>query len=370
MRHRPKGDWRIAPLAGILGLILVSVVHAQDQATPQAAAANVPWPNPATSPAEMLSLDQIEHSLMLDAVNARDRAVVIGDRGHILVSESRSEWRQVPVPTRVMLTAVSAVDNKLWAVGHDQVVVYSNDGGLTWTLQHHDEEAEGPLLDVIFLDDQRGFAIGAYGQFLATSDSGANWLVEHIGDRVRGGAAAAKDDQDEADAMESVDDSGLASTDMGMDEGDPHLNAIVRNGQGLLIVGETGATYRSIDEGATWTKGSLPYEGSMFGAVALDGGSIIAFGLRGNAFSTADLGLTWQPLETGTEASLLGGSAVPGNRAVLVGASGTVLLLPAGSNQMRGYTFSDGGVMSSVLPLGETDFLTVGENGIATYQPN
>ncbi|MGE4069622.1 MAG: YCF48-related protein [Lysobacterales bacterium] len=365
MRHRQQKGRQATPLAGILGLLMVSAVNAQDVATTAATTASTAWPDPATSPAQMLSLEQIERSLLLDATNSRDRAVVVGDRGHILVSESRSEWRQVASPTRSMLTAVTAVGNKLWAVGHDQVVIYSSDGGLTWTLQHHDITAEGPLLDVLFLDEERGYAIGAYGQFLSTTDSGANWTVELISDRVASGAPA-----DQADNLEIDPDSGLASSDMGTDEGDPHLNAIVQNPLGLLIVGETGSAYRSTDEGLSWVRETLPYEGSMFGAVALDNGTILAFGLRGNAFATGDLGRTWRQLQTGTEASLLGGAAVSGSRAVLVGASGTVLLLPAGSDQMRGYTFSDGGVMSGVLPLGETDFLTVGENGVATYQPN
>lgn len=365
MRHHISSGRRLMPMVSIIGLFIASASCAQDVST-ETTAAKVPWPNPATSPAEMLSLARIEESLLLDATDSSDRAIVVGDRGHILVSESRSEWRQVPSPTRVMLTAVSAVNNKVWAVGHDQVVIYSSDGGLTWTLQHHDDQAEGPLLDVLFLDDQRGFAVGAYGQFLATVDSGATWSVQSISDRIAVGTA-----QDGAPVATSDDDeSDLASTDMGMDDGDPHLNAIVKSKDGLLIVGERGSAFSSEDEGETWARQSLPYEGSMFGAVALDGGSIIAFGLRGNAFSSSDLGRSWNRLETGTEDSLLGGSAVPGNRAILVGASGTVLLLPAGSDQMRGYTFSDGGVMSAVLPLGETNFLTVGENGIATYQPN
>ena len=368
-QHRHLVDWRRWPVVPLLLLAMAGAANAQDEAAPPASASN--WPDPSSSPAEILDVARIQKSLLLDAANARDRAVVVGDRGHILVSESRSEWRQVPVPTRSMLTAVHAVDNKLWAVGHDQVIVYSSDGGLTWTLQHHDVMAEGPLLDVLFLDAEHGYAIGAYGQFLSTTDSGASWTVQTISDRI-GAAAAAEPAATDESAVEdmSEDDSGLASTDMGEDEGDPHLNAIVRTSAGLLIVGEAGSTYRSTDNGASWTRSDLPYEGSMFGLVGLDNDTVVAFGLRGNAFLTTDLGQTWQRLETGTEATLLGGAAVPGARAVLVGASGSVLLLPANSLQLRGYTFSDGGVMSAVLPISESEFLTIGENGLATYQPN
>ncbi len=368
MRHRHTGDWHQLPIAILFSVAIGSAASAQDAAAPAtepAAPAASSWPDPATAPAEILEISRIQTSLMLDGTSARDRAVVVGDRGHILVSESRSEWRQVPVPTRTMLTAVTAIDNAVWAVGHDQVIVYSADGGLTWTLQNSSTTADGPLLDVLFLDGQRGIAIGAYGQFLTTSDSGASWTVELISDRVSDTPAAAADSDVPADA-----DSDLASTDMGEDEGDPHLNAIVRTSTGLLILGEAGASYRSTDDGATWTRGNLPYEGSMFGAVALDTDDVVAFGLRGNAFATRDLGLTWRRLETGTEASLLGGAPVAGGRAVIVGTSGTVLLLPAGSDQLRGYSFPDGGVMSGVLPLTDIEFLTIGENGLAPYQPN
>lgn len=364
MRHLHTSRGMGVSLA-LAALLMAGTGQAQDPAASGEVTSK--WQDPATAPAEILDINRIQRSLLLDGTNARDRAVIVGDRGHILVSESRSEWRQVPVPTRSMLTAVTAVDNTLWAVGHDQVIVYSNDGGLTWTLQHNDPVADGPLLDVLFLDAERGFAIGAYGQFLSTTDAGANWKIEVISDR----AAAVDGNSAEDVAADAMgDDSGLASTDVGEDEGDPHLNAIAQSGSGLVIVGEAGSGYRSTDAGATWERFDLPYEGSMFGAVATDDGAIIAFGLRGNAFSTRDLGRTWTALETGTEASLLGGAPVTGGRAVLVGASGTVLLAPAGSQQLRAYNFADGGVMSAVIPLSDIEFLMIGENGIAKYQPN
>lgn len=347
-------------------LACTPVVHAQDS-NPEPAAATSTWSDPATTPAEDLgNLKVLQRSLLLDVAESSDRAIVVGDRGHILVSETRSEWRQVPTPTRSMLTAVTAVGNDVWAVGHDQVIIHSKDGGSTWTLQHHDVAAEGPLLDVLFLDAQRGYAVGAYGQFLATTDAGATWNVQWISDRT----AASAEPVQEAVPEEDVEDSGLASTDMGEDEGDPHLNAIVRTPQGLLIVGEAGSGYRSTDEGASWTAFEFPYEGSLFGAVAIDDGSVVAFGLRGNALVSSDLGLSWAALDTGTEATLQGGAAVPGGRAVFVGASGAVLLKPAGETTLRLYNFAAGGVMSAVLPLTETQFLTVGENGIQTYEPS
>lgn len=304
-------------------------------------------------------------SLILDIGTSNDRAIAVGDRGHVLVSESRSDWRQVEVPTQVMLTAVTAVGNDAWAVGHDHMILHSADGGLSWEVQNSFKGSDGPLLDVLFLDEQRGFAIGAYGAFLATEDGGQSWSDEFISDRVN---RAAPTDEGDDDGMD--DASGLASTDMGDEEGDPHLNAIVGTDAGLMILAEAGSAFRSIDDGASWTRLELPYGGSMFGGLALDNGEIIAFGLRGNVYRTADLGETWTPMDSGTNASLFGGVALSGGRAVMVGAGGAVVLAPAGSNTLRLLNFQEGGGMSAVLAVSDVQFVVGGDNGIDSYSPN
>ena len=117
------------------------------------------------------------HSLLIDAVHAGDRLVVVGDRGHILLSDDQgATWRQAQVPSRQLLTAVYFVDAQHgWAVGHDAQILASRDGGATWSKQFEDLAREAPLLDVYFLDTQRGFAVGAYGALLHTEDGGQQW---------------------------------------------------------------------------------------------------------------------------------------------------------------------------------------------------
>lgn len=316
------------------------------------------------TPARMAPL--ADQSLILDFAASNDRAIAVGDRGHILVSESRSDWRQVESPTSIMLTAVSAAGNHAWAVGHDHAILHSPDGGLTWEMQHSFKGSDGPLLDVLFLDENQGIAIGAYGAYLATDDGGATWTDGFISERTVKSAAV----EDDAGDTEDWASDGLASTDMGDEMGDPHLNAIAATPEGLLIVAEAGAAFRSTNRGESWTRLEMPYAGSMFGAVALDDGSIITFGLRGNVFRTTDLGQTWESMDSGTNASLFGGVALSGGRAVMVGAGGAVVLAPAGSRTLRLLDFPDGGVMSSVLAVSDVQFVVGGENGIDTYSPN
>ncbi|HSP90628.1 MAG TPA: YCF48-related protein, partial [Vicinamibacterales bacterium] len=211
-------------------------------------------------------------SLLLDAAVRDGRVVAVGERGHILVStdEGRS-WRQADVPSRALLTAVYIHDARLgWAVGHDEVVLRTRDGGATWERVHNAPENERPLLDVWFADARNGLAVGAYGALIATRDGGDTWTrgVVH-------------------------------------GEDDFHLNQIAAAADGtLFLAGEAGRLFRSDDKGATWQPLPSPYEGSFFGLLPRTDGSLLAFGLRGHLFRSPDGGRSWTPIATGTEETL------------------------------------------------------------------
>ncbi len=326
--------------------------------------------DPAIADSEILVPKIVAKALFTDIVATDTGAIAVGERGHILKTSNYVDWVQLPVPTRSLLTNVYARGANLWAVGHEEVILHSADGGSTWERQHVKSDAFGPLLDILFIDDGHGIAVGAEGKMLTTSDAGKTWVDGEITARLSAISATPPSKQTRStESADSEDDSGLASDDIGVDETPPHLNAIVQSKAGLLIVGETGAAYRSRDAGETWTRIDFPYSGPLFGAVVLDDQSIIAYGLAGNAYLTADLGTSWSKLETNTDASLFGAVAVSGARAVLVGARGTFLTKAAGSNALKAFTFSDGGVLGGVVQRSDTEFTVVGENGILAYSP-
>jgi len=324
-------------------------------------------------------------SLMLDITDAASRGVIIGERGHILVSESRSDWRQVEgVPTRSTLTAVAAVGDKVWAVGHEGTILHSADGGLTWSVQreeHKPSDAElddpdfefdprrgAPLLDVMFVDGDRGFAIGAFSLMLHTSDGGAHWERVSV-------TGANKEETDEP-AAQGGDEWTFDESDLALEEeSDPHLNGIARDEKGLLVaVGERGAAFRSRDDGKTWERLQLPYGGSMFGVLALGPGHFLAYGLRGHVLETRDAGSSWVELDTSTELSLMGGAVVPDSQGgvVLVGANGVVLYRPDANTPLGRSTFvnqnQETPVLAAVWPIGARTFLVVGERGIGRHE--
>lgn len=365
--------------AGMLALAWTWGLQAQDEsaaAAPTAPAAD----DPSVLEAEVMP--RAASSLLLDIVDAGDRAVAVGERGHILVSETRRDgWRQIErVPTRTTLTAVTAIDKRVFAVGHDGIVLRSDDGGLTWVRKrvqlfdrdNPDPRNGAPLLDVLFTDVDNGFAVGAYATLLRTRDGGETW--DYVDVLNRGGAAAPTEAELAADAAApGLDDESwnFDAADLDLDEEtDPHLNGIARTGNGnLFVVAERGAAFRSSDGGDTWQRIQLPYEGSMFGVIGGSGDRVLCFGLRGNVYESSDLGTTWSKRDTGTELSLMGGAIGADGATVLVGGNGIVLSRSNEGDAFMASTHPDGAVLSSVLVLGPGEYTVVGETGVSFYQP-
>jgi photosystem II stability/assembly factor-like uncharacterized protein len=332
------------------------------------------WVDPATAPAQIRPLS--EKSLLLDIAKAAGHYVAVGARGNILLSDDARSWRQVEAPTRATLTAVAAADAHVWAVGHDGMILHSADSGEHWQVQRKDPwqpaDAGGdpqkgaPLLDVLFLDTQRGFAIGAYSLALQTKDGGETWTPMTVA------AAAAEDeelDEPAADKKAGHRKETFTAEELKVgQEATPHLNAIARTGSGaLFIVAERGSAFRSRDNGATWKRLQLPYDGSMFGVLGYEGDHVLAFGLRGHAFETNDLGDHWTLVDTRTELSLMGGSATSDGGAVIVGANGIVLVRANRGDRLRSLVDQSAGAIAAALPLDGGRVLLAGENGLDTF---
>ncbi len=359
---------------GMAHALPVCAQQAADEAVAEAASPDVDTAgDPSRLSVELMR--KAPNALLLAIAEGDQRAIAVGERGHVLVSESRQDWRQVAdVPTRSTLTAVAAVGNSAWAVGHDQVIIHSSDGGLTWVSQRavpfdednvDDPRNGAPLLDVLFLDQNTGFAVGAYGLMLRTEDAGANWTPVPI----TAGTEAAAASEASAGSDPESDEWTFSDEDLALDEeSDPHLNAIVQTGDGsLFVAAERGSAFRSSDKGTTWERIQLPYEGSMFGAIGYAGRRVLVFGLRGNSLESPDLGQTWKAIDTGTELSLQGGAALGNGGAVIVGNDGLVLVR-GDDGAFRRLKFEAGGVLSDVLPIGGSGQLVLaGERGVSQF---
>ena len=299
-----------------------------------------------------MQMDKASSSLLLDIAAAGDRLVAVGERGHILYSnDSGLSWVQAKVPTTAMLTRVHFISSQHgWAVGHDGNVLASIDGGISWELQRDGvtdqallnevrasrakeqvkvlrekrssaeasdrgkltsqlEQAEEalanaqldledavyapPLMDVWFANEQQGWASGAYGTLLHTSNGGRLW----------------QDWSHKVDNDEQL-----------------HLNGVTGTPDGtLFLASEWGTIFRSSTAGETWKAIDSGYEGSFFGLlVNPDTNSLFAYGLRGTVYRSTDKGQNWSEVQSRAQGSLFGAYATPDGRLTFVGAGGTV----------------------------------------------
>lgn len=337
------------------------------------ATASTPWPDPALSNAEIKP--RAARSLLLDAtVLDSGRVLAVGERGHVVWSEDHGvNWQQAQVPTRATLTAIAAQGDVVIAAGHDGVIVRSTDAGASWQRVREsvfepggfDPTAGAPVLDLLFLDEQRVLAVGAYSLLLRSDDAGSTWQQASVFD-----SATDTDALDEDDALdeepEQRGDPLLFDQDELLldDEEDPHLNAITRLDDGrLFIVAERGSAFVSDDEGATWQRRSLPYEGSMFGILALDDSRLLAYGLRGNALLSRDRGETWRTLSTGTDLSLFG-ATLGGTGVALVGSNGLLLRADRNLRVFGEQHLAGVGTLAAAVQTTDGHLLLFGEDGI------
>lgn len=280
------------------------------------------------------------HGLTLDIAQAGKRLVAVGERGHILYSDDAGRnWIQARVPTRQLLTALTFVDSQHgWAVGHDALILATQDGGATWTRQFEDRERESPLLDIWFRDRQYGLAVGAYGALLETRNGGRTWN----------------------DVSERLDnEEGL------------HLNGIAAvKPSGLVIVGETGALFRSADGGQSWERLESPYEGTLFGALGTArNDTLLIYGLRGNLYRSADFGDSWRAVSLRTVGGELafglnGGTLQADGTLVLVGHGGSILHSEDDGRSFTVYNRPDRQSLSSVADDGAGRLVLVGQGGV------
>jgi photosystem II stability/assembly factor-like uncharacterized protein len=278
-----------------------------------------------------------DQSLLLAGTATTDKLVVVGSRGHILVSQDMGgNWTQAKVPSRVALTSVYFADeNNGWAVGHDAIIVRTTDGGLNWERVHYAPEQEKPLLAIRFnVGGSTGFAYGAYGYVLKSMDSGQTWQEQAIGDA----------------------------------DGEPddfHLNAVAQAKTGTLyLAAEAGAAYKSINQGESWERMYAAYEGSFFGVLPLVGDSLLMYGLQGNVFRSDDAGESWVPIDTNSTATLNGGAVLKDGTIVIVGNEGVMLVSKTGGHSFMEKNLDDRKAISDVVPTQDGGAMLVGDMGV------
>ncbi|MDX1407591.1 MAG: YCF48-related protein [Saprospiraceae bacterium] len=360
----------------------------------------------ATAQAEFIANDSplVVANTYLDMASANGRVVAVGDRGKILYSDDEGRhWQVAASPTEVLLTSVCFADARHgWAVGHDALVLGTDDGGETWEVQYSDplgaepeEEIEeeipeedlsmddiygDPYADDIYSDDPYGD--DPYGDDLYSDDpyaeegggmsgpvdtSGAPLLDVHCESRNRAVAVGGY-----GYYLETTDGGETWTKKMDRLKGNEgwHLYDLspVADSGARYLVGEKGALFRSMDEGVSWEPMKSPYSGTLFGATSLSDYKTLIYGLQGNIWLTANRGVSWSKVSSGLSRGINDGALLADGTVVLVTNAGGIL-----TSQDEGKSFSlrflpDRESISAVLPREEGGILIAGRGGVRVIE--
>ncbi|MFV8817747.1 YCF48-related protein [Haliea sp. E17] len=341
-----------------------------------------------------LMLPGAPHSLLLDIASAGARLVEVGERGHILYSEDQGQsWVQSRVPTSVMLTRVFFIDDQRgWAVGHDGNILSTADGGVHWEMQREGLSAQAqineerlarargevaalrgqadgtgevgsessddplqaaehalevarqamadpvyppPLMSVWFSGADQGWAAGAFGTLLRTSNGGRHW-------------------DDWSWKVNNPDEL--------------HFNGVVGDGEGnLYLASEWGTVFRSSNSGETWQAGETGYDGSFFGVLVNPASqSVFAYGIQGTVYRSRDRGKNWEALDTPARDSLFGATCSSAGTLVFVGDNGSAIASDDDGDHFRVLATPDRRRLTGVTALGAGRFAATGEGGSVT----
>lgn len=161
-----------------------------------------------------------------------------------------------------------------WVVGSasrgdlvvNSILVITRDGGVTWQALHAPTNQE--LIHIDFVDDKRGWIVGAGGAILHTEDAGETWMKQR------------------------------SDTDVTL------YHVDFRNEKQGWVVGERGTILRTEDSGVTWTRVESPARATFLSVQFINEDEGWIVGRGGVILRSGNRGRTWVEQESGTKQNL------------------------------------------------------------------
>lgn len=272
---------------------------------------------------------------------AADRLIAVGHRGHIVYSDDGGDtWTQADVPVRSDLTAVDFSSPEIgWVGGHEGVILHTTDGGKTWTkqldgyqfndlaLSHYQQLAEQDPENELY-----PILIGE-AEFALEQGADRPWYAIEINERGEGYAlgayglmAVTYDGVNWQPIIEAVENH----------DGFNHIYSYEKLGvDDFILVGERGSVWYQPEPNVAWKRVSPFYTGSLYTVVSSEDGEVVVSGMRGSTYRSTDKGFTWQKIEIPVAESMVASVRLTDGRLVLASAAGSILV-----SDDRGLSFS------------------------------
>jgi photosystem II stability/assembly factor-like uncharacterized protein len=161
---------------------------------------------------------------------------------------------------------------KGWIVSEQTHILYTEDGGKTWSLQFKDQDAI--FKSISFCDGLNGWAIGDYGYIYHTRNGGKTWEQQ-------GGSF------------------GISEKTGDIEGGNFLFDVAALNPQTAWAVGVDGYVIRTLDGGKTWQEVSTGAPKAQLFGIGYDPKTgMFVIGGNGILMVSLDRGKTWKTAES------------------------------------------------------------------------
>lgn len=284
----------------------------------------------------------IKHDLFSVSFPTEQQGWACGRWGTVLYTEDGGQsWTQQDSSTDYTLSSICFPDPQNgWAVGEGGTIIHTGDGGQSWVNQKCPVDLF--LMGTFFVNAQKGWAVTEWTTILYTEDGGENWEVQ-------------------------------------FKDGDFILKSISfcdpLNG---WAVGEYGYIYHTADGGQSWehqagffamSEDSFELVGgnTLFNVVAIDPVRAMVVGIDGYVARTVDGGGTWEKIGEGIPGTqLFGVSTNKQANTIIIGGKRTLLTGSDGNNHFSVPKIEPSvryGWIYGITPRGSKGFAAVGKDG-------
>jgi len=177
-------------------------------------------------------------------------------------AQAERAWAwQNPLPQGNAIHAVRfAADKRTgWAVGADGVILHTSDGGFRWEEQQ--TPAPVPLYGLYVRDAKRAVAVGARGVVLTTDDGGGRWTLRPVGGKPAKNAPAVREGANHLFGVAFAPDAVVrrqhhaARADRDRPLRVAHVEPVERHGRGRLLLLPAEAPVRRVQDDAVRAHG-------------------------------------------------------------------------------------------------------------------
>jgi photosystem II stability/assembly factor-like uncharacterized protein len=288
----------------------------------------------------------------------------------ICIDQTCAQWTwQNPLPQGNTLYGVQFITPSTgWAVGACGSIIKTTDGGTTWACQR--SGTRQALRALSFVDDTFGAVAGDSGMVLLTTDGGANWVRQpaitsmsltsisfaNVFTGYAAGSSGILIKTDDGGHTWKALNSGAATSLHGICASNTHT---------VTAVGDSGVVLRTTDGGGTWIQQASQWSYRLNGVVFTSTTNGLIIGDSGLVLRTNNGGANWTGKKYNWYTDLMCISMSDNAYGALLNADGSVMTTSDGGYtwQFRLYMSSKFPPLNSIASIDPTKLVLVGKYG-------